>query len=261
VQYEAYFIMRWLGRIGGPKCGGGWYDPYGTTEKTYIEQARQTVLAGARESMLFCYGSLLTDTGPKNIEALRQNIPELLDVAEQAARRRPIGIAAYKPANSHPEKEAYVCDIVGMLGLPLVPCHEFPAEAKAAFFPVQALKDPDLAHKLAVFIAAGKPVLVTDGLADRLSGTGKLDATHVRILTVQGNPKALLSLPQSELDHLREPLLRPFERKFEAPNRVALYLYDDGSYVIENFGDRPATVKLDGASREIPARGWSLHWR
>ena len=26
-QYEAYFIMRWLGGIGGPKCGGGWYDP------------------------------------------------------------------------------------------------------------------------------------------------------------------------------------------------------------------------------------------
>ena len=24
VQYEAYFIMRWLGGIGGAKCGGGW---------------------------------------------------------------------------------------------------------------------------------------------------------------------------------------------------------------------------------------------
>ncbi|MHC4178125.1 MAG: hypothetical protein ACYSWU_11500, partial [Planctomycetota bacterium] len=52
-QYEAYFIMRWLGGIGGEKCGGGWYDPYGTTEHTYLEQARQTVLAGARESLLF----------------------------------------------------------------------------------------------------------------------------------------------------------------------------------------------------------------
>ena len=51
--------MRWLGGIGGAKCGGGWFDPYGTTEATYLEQARQTVLGGARESMLFCYGSLL----------------------------------------------------------------------------------------------------------------------------------------------------------------------------------------------------------
>ena len=82
-QYEGYFIMRWLGGIGGPKCGGGWYDPYGTTERTYLEQARQTVLGGARESLLFCYGSLLEGTGPKNIEALRRNIPELLAVAER----------------------------------------------------------------------------------------------------------------------------------------------------------------------------------
>jgi len=32
-QYESYFIMRWLGGIGGEKCGGGWYDWLGTTER------------------------------------------------------------------------------------------------------------------------------------------------------------------------------------------------------------------------------------
>src|SRR5574341_847435 len=32
-------------------------------------------LAGARESMLFCYGSLLEKTGPPNVAALRQEIP------------------------------------------------------------------------------------------------------------------------------------------------------------------------------------------
>ena len=30
-QYEGYFIYRWLTDIGGPKTGGGWFDPYGTT--------------------------------------------------------------------------------------------------------------------------------------------------------------------------------------------------------------------------------------
>ena len=63
-QYEGYFIMRWLGGVGGAKCGGGWYDPFGTTEQTYVEQARQTVLGGAGESLLFCYGALLRGTGP-----------------------------------------------------------------------------------------------------------------------------------------------------------------------------------------------------
>jgi hypothetical protein len=69
--YRPFWIMRWLGRIGGDKCGGGWYDPYGTHEDTYLEQARQTILGGARESLLFCYPSLLEHTGPANIEALR----------------------------------------------------------------------------------------------------------------------------------------------------------------------------------------------
>jgi len=104
--YEGYFIMRWLGGIGGAKCGGGWFDSFGTTERTYIEQARQTVLGGAGESMLFSYGSLQRGTGPKDILALRTNVPELLAVAEQVRRRRPLGLAAYKPPNSHPADES-----------------------------------------------------------------------------------------------------------------------------------------------------------
>jgi hypothetical protein len=261
VQYEAYFIMRWLGGIGGKKCGGGWYDWLGTTEKTYVEQARQTVLAGARESMLFCYGGLQGSTGPKNVEALRANIPELLAVAEEVARRQIVGIAAYKPANSHPEKEDRVFDFVGMLGLPLAPCHEFPVNAKAAFFSIHALKDADLVPKLGRFIASGKPVLITDGLAKQLEGRVQLDAPNVVLLSVKGDPKSLLQLSQAELDVLRAPLLKPFKVTFNGPNQVALYLFKDDSWVIENFNDRDATVELRGRSLAIPARGWRMEWK
>ena len=221
-QYEGYFIMRWLGGIGGAKCGGGWYDPYGTTERTYLEQARQTVLGGAGESMLFCYGSLLEHTGPKNIETLRQNIPELLGVAEQVGHRPIIGVAAYKPANSHPENERRVFDFIGMIGLPLVPCHEFPVEAPAAFFSIHALKDPELPAKLARFIASGKPVLLTDGLAKRLAGKVDLTAANVQVIPVRGDPKRLLELPQKELDALRLPLLRSLGPRFVPQSRRAL---------------------------------------
>jgi hypothetical protein len=71
------------------------------------------VLAGARESLLFCYGGLHSSTGPKDIEALRANIPELLEVAKEVLRREVNGLAAYKPPNSHPEKEKRVFDFVG----------------------------------------------------------------------------------------------------------------------------------------------------
>ncbi len=259
-QYEAYFIMRWLGGIGGPKCGGGWYDPYGTTPATYLEQARQTILGGARESVLFCYGSLLGQTGPANVAALRRQIPELLQVAEQVRRRAAVGVAAYKPANSHPETEPRVFDFVGMLGIPLIPCHEFPSDAPAGFFALHALKDPELPARLAAFIADGKPTLVTDGLARRLEGEVDLHQPNVQVLEVKGEPKTLLEIPQAALDLLRQPLLQPFSRQFHAPGRVALYLFDDGSRVVENFNDQPVTVDLDGTACEIEARGWHCSW-
>jgi GH43 family beta-xylosidase len=260
-QYEAYFIMRWLGGIGGSKCGGGWFDPFGTTEKTYLEQARQTVLAGARESMLFCYGALLKETGPANVRALRPCIPELLQVAEEVRERQIVGVAAYKPPNSHPENEARVFDFVGMMGVPLVPCHEFPRDAQAAFFSVHALKDPNLCEELQRLVDRGVPLLVTDGLAERVGTSLDLDVPRVRVLRVNGDPKSLLQLSQDQLDAIRQPLLEPFGRTLAAPNRVAIYLFEDGSWVAENFGDQLATISLDGLVTRVPARQWHCAWK
>lgn len=260
VQYEAYFIMRWLGGIGGEKCGGGWFDWLGTTEATYLEQARQTILAGARESMLFCYGGLQRDTGPANVAALRRELPELLRVAAEVRRRKVLGIAAYKPPNSAPDPEAYVFDFAGMLGLPLAPCHEFPTDAPAAFFPVHALEDPQFAPRLEKFIASGRPVLLTDGLVKRLRGRVALDRPNVHVLAVRGQPKNLLELGRADLAALRGPLLKPLGVTFDAPNKVALYWFEDRSWVVENFNDEPVTVRLNGVEMEVPARGWRHAW-
>ena len=258
--YHAYFLMRWLAGIGGEKCGGGWFDPYGTSPKTYLEQARQTVLGGARESLLFCYGSLVRGNGPANVAALREALPELLETAAQVRPRKPVGVAAYRPVNSRPGRERGVFDFVGMMGMPLVPCHEFPADAPALFLSVHALKDPDLATKLAAYVATGRPVLLTDGLARRLEENVAAGASNVHVLPVKGDPKGLLGLPQATLDALRAPLLEPLSRHFEAPNRVALYLFHGGSWVVENFNDDPVTIKLDGQPLRVEGRGWRLHW-
>lgn len=261
VQYEGYFIMRWLGGLGGAKCGGGWYDWLGTTEKTYLEQARMTVLGGARETMLFCYGGLQGSTGPGNIEALRNQIPDLLALAKEVAQREPIGLAAYKPPHSDAGKEKYVFDFVGMMGIPLVPCHEFPTNATAAFFPVHCLKDKDFAPKLGGFLAAGRTALITDGLKAGLQGQVKLDGPNVHVLAVNGEPKSLLNLTREELDQLREPLLRPFNASFKAPNKVALFLYRNGSWVVCNFNDDAAPVELNGGRYQVGGRDWLKGWR
>ena len=260
-QYEGYFIMRWLGGVGGPKCGGGWFDSLGTTEHTYIEQARQTILGGARESMLFSFGGLQRGRSTNDVAALRANIPELLGIARQVRTRQIVGLAAYKPPNSHPETDARVFDFVGMLGFPLVPCHEFPTNAPAAFFSLHALKDPGFISELSSFIKERKPVLLTDGLAQRLTNQVALDRPNVHILPVKHEPKSLLQLGQKELDELRVPLLRPFKSSFRAPNGVALYLFRDGSWVVENFNDEPANVELNARPQTVAARGWRYQWK
>jgi hypothetical protein len=259
-QYESYFIMRWLGGIGGEKCGGGWYDWLGTTERTYVEQARQTVLAGARESMLFCFGGLHRETGPADIAALRANLPELLAVAREVRRRQPLGLAAYKPPNSSPQEELRVFDFAGMIGLPLVPCHEFPADAPAAFLSVHALADTNLAAEVGAFIHTGRPLLLTDGLARRLADRVNLTATNVYVLAVKARPDSLLALPQARLDELRGPLLNAVHATFRAPNRVALYLFTQGGWVVENFNDAPVPVVLNGRPLAVETRGWRSSW-
>ncbi|MGB9689130.1 hypothetical protein [Thermogutta sp.] len=261
VQYEGYFIMRWLGGIGGDKCGGGWFDPLGTTEHTYVEQARQTVLGGARETLLFCYGALQRGTGPRNVEVLRAHIPELLDVAEKVRRRQIIGVAAYKPPHSPPGREPYVYDFVGMLGIPLVPCHEFPENAQAAFFSVHALTNSQFEERLAGLVERGVPILLTDALAGQLKNRELLNRPNVHVLSVQGDPHRLLQFTEKELEPLRAALLRPFGLTFKAPNKVGLYLFEDGSYVIENFNNDPVKVALNGKEHEIPGRGWIQVWK
>ena len=48
---------------------------------------------------------------------------------------------------------------------------------------------------------------------------------------------------------------------FKAPNRVALYLFEDGSGAVENFNDAEATVEWNGERLKIPARGWVHRWK
>ncbi len=261
VQYEAFFIMRWLGEIGGKKCGGGWYDWLGTTENTYIEQSRQTILGGAKESFLFCYGGLQRSTGPKNIEKLRQNIPELLQIAQEVKKRRIIGIAAYKPANSHPEEEARVFDFLGMMGLPLVPTHNFPISFPVSFFSVHSLKDDEFLKNFKTYINKGNIALITDGLAKRIEDKVNLRSSKIIILKVGGKPKSLLQLSQTEIDEFRDKLLSPYKIKFKAPNKVGLYVFSDKSYVIENFNDQSVDVEFNNKKVIVQPRSWVYEWK
>jgi hypothetical protein len=98
---------------------------------------------------------------------------------------------------------------------------------------------------------------VTDGLAAAL----KLDARNVTVLPVGGNPKSLLKLSEDDANRLRAPLLKAVVTQFRAPAEVGLYLFRDGSWVVENFNDREVRAELNGRQLTVPARGWVYQWQ
>jgi len=56
-------------------------------------------------------------------------------------------------------------------------------------------------------------------------------------------------------------LLHPFKTSFAAPDGVALYLFCDGSWVIENLNDEAVTVELNHKQQSVPGRGWKMRWQ
>ncbi len=56
---QACWIVQWMNRQSGGRCGGGWYDGLDTKPAKFLEQAYYTILGGARESLVHCYDYLV----------------------------------------------------------------------------------------------------------------------------------------------------------------------------------------------------------
>ena len=153
-----------------------------------------------------------------------------------------------------------VFDFLGMMGLPLVPFHQFPTNAPAAFFSVHAFDDPHIVTEINDYIKTGRPVLLTKNLENLLSSRLHLPAPNVRVLSLPERLDYLLVQPQNRLDDFRAPLLNALHVTFQAPDQVALYLFSPDGWVVENFNSDPVTVVLNGQSLNIAARGWICHW-
>jgi len=257
-QFGASWLALWTRAFSRGKLGGGWFDPLGTTPRTYVEQARQTILGLCPESMLFCYGALRQQHGPEDIAALRRELPGLLELAAFVKDEAPRGVGSYKPVNSAPGEDAWIFNFLGMLGIPMTADVEFPAAAPSLVLTHHAAADPALGDALAKALEAKKPLLVTSNLRAQLpeEARARLTAPTVRILDlasagaqrtdygVLSTVRALMDKPRAELDALRAPLLAPLGIEFSAPGRVSLHLFGDRKAVVENFSDEPVEVRL-----------------
>lgn len=64
------------------------------------------------------------------------------------------------------------------------------------------------------------------------------------MLTVPENPSDLYELPQPVLTQIRSVVARGAPVVMDAPAKVALFTYDNNSFVVENYRDTPVNVQL-----------------
>jgi len=70
-------------------------------------------------------------------------------------------------------------------------------------------------------------------------GKGKLF-----VLTIPANFTDLYEMPEPALNAIRNYVMGDFPVRLEAPAKVSLFAYDNGSFIVESFRDEPAAVTL-----------------
>jgi hypothetical protein len=215
--YEGFVNYCWLADIAGDKIGGAWFDYGDCAEHDFIDQAFTSVLAGASELVFFNFGNVMA--GHPDHEKIIAQLDRLADLAAFVREHPVTGVPAYKPPNSDPAGDMYIMDFLGMLGIPIVPVHEFPAEAPVIFLPAQAAADPDLLEHINKARARGAKLIFTTNLL--IASPDGDELAHMAGLEpqVQSEPTRARLMQSGKADAVIE-LESPIEGKTGASNIV-----------------------------------------
>jgi len=191
---QGYINFRWIRAVAGEKVRGAWFDHIECTAQNFLDQAYQSVLAGARELTLFHLGDLME--GHPGDVLLASRLPELEALAIRILGREPQGIAFFKPPAGDADENMYLMDYVAMLGIPVVPVAEYPLRARVAMLAVQAAADPRLVQRVQEHLANGAGLVLTPALVRRVRAlaeiasvraTPEAQPARVAIVHVAGN--------------------------------------------------------------------------
>ncbi len=160
--YEGFINYRWLAAISGDKIDGAWFDHGDCDADDFIEQAYQSVLAGAKRINLFHYGDFLKG-GHAGQKLLSQQFKQLVSLADAVAKNPVNGPVGYKPPSSDAGGDLYLMDYIGMFGISFVPSPVYPEKSKVIFLPTQAASDKDIFGKIQRSITQNKTLIFTAG--------------------------------------------------------------------------------------------------
>ncbi|MDZ4858314.1 MAG: hypothetical protein SGI88_04970 [Candidatus Hydrogenedentes bacterium] len=159
--YHGFINYRWLSSIGLLKTSAAWFDYGDCDANDFVDQAYQSVLAGAPEIILFSYAQM-EEEHPGN-EALKKE-QQRLAALSAAVQLSPVsGVAGYKPPNSDAATDPFIMDYIGMLGIPVVPSSQLPAGSRVIFLPAQAASDPGIGLFVRKAIAQRATIVMTPG--------------------------------------------------------------------------------------------------
>ena len=127
-------------RTPAKKQAAAWFDHLDCTAQNFVDQAYQSVLAGAPELTLFNLGNLME--GHPGQAPFVAALPELFDLADKMRGRAVDGVYYYKPPASDGMENAYLMDYLAMIGLPVVPQANYPSAARVLFLGRQARGGP-----------------------------------------------------------------------------------------------------------------------
>jgi hypothetical protein len=278
-QYHGYLIFRYFENLKPGGNGGGWVDTGGmTTMDRYAEQLALTMFAKAPEITLFDIRQLQrplrdTDRAPWQGQGTSYDFDEMMQpirlpsgetvkpttVARAAAGHTlervdtfldklgtPVGLKSYKPF--HSTGEDFLHNYLGMIGIPMDLVPEFPAEERIMLLTELAKHDPDIVQKIKGQLRAGKEVVITSGLAGPIGYPILHSASYSRgtlyVLVVPDNFADLYRLPVQTITGIKQVLTKEMYVRVDAPGQVALFVYDNGTFVVESFRDEAVEVVI-----------------
>lgn len=67
---------------------------------------------------------------------------------------------------------------------------------------------------------------------------------NLYVITIPEDPGNLYDYPENTLNALRQLLTKDIDVRIEAPAKVSLFAYDNGTFIVESFLDEPVTIKI-----------------